>query len=64
VVKYIGEKLDTGLKKRFKEYFHSFKNTNQNNKFSKHILENNHSFGKWKTSRLCSTTGKGIIIVQ
>jgi NADPH-dependent 7-cyano-7-deazaguanine reductase QueF len=36
VVKYIGDKLDTVLKKRFKEYFHSFKNNNQNNKFSQH----------------------------
>jgi NADPH-dependent 7-cyano-7-deazaguanine reductase QueF len=45
VVKYTGNKLDTVLKKRLKEYFHSFKNNNQN-KFSQHILENNHSFGK------------------
>jgi len=45
VVKHIGDKLDTVLKKRFKEYSHSFRNNNKN-KFSQHISENNHSFGK------------------
>lgn len=45
--KHIGDKLDTVLGGgEFKDYIHSFRNNNQNNTFSQHILENNHSFGK------------------
>jgi hypothetical protein len=44
----IWDKLATVLKKRFKEHFLSFKNNNYCSKFSQHILEYDHSFGKMK----------------
>jgi hypothetical protein len=43
--KYTGQ-TGRSFEKRFKEHFLSFRNNNYNSKFSQHLLETGHAFGK------------------
>jgi hypothetical protein len=45
VVKHMGQ-TGNSFEKRFKEHFLAFKNHNYSSKFSQHILEYGHWFGK------------------